>query len=408
MNLFKDYIRLARTSLKRNRGRSVITSLGIAIGVGSIVLILSLMGGIESLMKAQIEKIGEELIVVRPGSTSEDVDDFVRELSGANTYARSNLTVEDVKMIKELGDVTAVAPIAVINDAVTTDKNTVSGVTILGTSDDFNEIENLTMRYGEFNLTDGTVKTAVVGHTAALKLFNNNNPVGRTLLIEGEKFVVSGVLSEIDETVGLDNVDFDEAVIVEISDLTEKVSGVQVQQINVKAKNVAAVKETAAEIRNALTATKDGDEEFSVASGDEIAHPASTFSRTVTGVLAAVAGISLVVGGIGMMNIMLVSVSERTHEIGIRKAVGASGLDVMMQFLIEAVMLAMLGGILGLALGYIAAFFVSVATPFMPFISWQILLAVFLTSILIGIIFGLYPAARAARKDSISALKHYR
>ena len=151
-----------------------------------------------------------------------------------------------------------------------------------------------------------------------------------------------------------------------------------------------------------------GGKNFSVAYGDDITHPAGSMFTIVSGILALVAGISLVVGGIGVMNIMLVSVAERTHEIGIRKAVGASSKNILIQFLFEALILSILGGFLGLILGYILAFFVSIITPFAPYISWQILAATFGTSTLVGIIFGAYPAIKAASRNPIESLKHYR
>ena len=137
-------------------------------------------------------------------------------------------------------------------------------------------------------------------------------------------------------------------------------------------------------------------------------HPASSLLNIISGMLAVVAGISLVVGGIGIMNIMLVSVAERTHEIGIRKAVGASARNILSQFMFEALILSVLGGILGIILGYILAFLVSIVTPFAPYISWQILIIVFITTFIVGIIFGSYPAAKAASKNPIESLKHYR
>jgi ABC-type antimicrobial peptide transport system permease subunit len=153
---------------------------------------------------------------------------------------------------------------------------------------------------------------------------------------------------------------------------------------------------------------KYGDENFSVTFGDEITHPASTLFSIISGMLTAVAAISLFVGGIGVMNIMLVSVAERNHEIGVRKAVGASSKNILMQFLFESLILSILGGIFGLILGYILAFLISVITPFTPFISLKIVLITFVTTVVIGITFGIYPAIKAAAKNPIESLKHYR
>ena len=160
--------------------------------------------------------------------------------------------------------------------------------------------------------------------------------------------------------------------------------------------------------KDSVKAKKSGDTNFTVAYGDNISHPASSLLNIISGMLSRVAGISLVVGGIGVMNIMLVSVAERAHEIGIRKAVGASSTNILMQFMFEALILSVLGGILGIILGYVLAIFASSITPFAPYVSWQIIAITFLTALVVGVIFGIYPALKAASKNPIDSLKHYR
>ena len=220
--------------------------------------------------------------------------------------------------------------------------------------------------------------------------------------------MIVGVLDEINSSINFDNVDFDNAAIIDIKTLDKIMGSTQIQQINVKATNTDSLPEISKEIIDALRNQKLGDENYSVAYGDAITHPTSSLLTIVSGMLTAVAAISLVVGGIGVMNIMLVSVAERSHEIGVRKAVGASGRSILMQFLFEALILSILGGIFGLLLGYILAFLLSIITPFSPFISWEIILVTFLTTLLIGIVFGIYPALKAAAKDPIDSLKYYR
>ena len=195
---------------------------------------------------------------------------------------------------------------------------------------------------------------------------------------------------------------------MDINVLDKLTGSTQIQQINVKAENTDVLASLSENIKEKLIESKSGDMNFTVAYGDEITHPASNLLNIVSGMLALVAGISLVVGGIGVMNIMLVSVAERTHEIGIRKAVGASAYNILMQFMFESLILCVLGGFLGIVLGYILAFFVSIITPFTPYISWQILVITLLTTILVGILFGIYPALKAASRNPIDSLKHYR
>ena len=407
--LIKTHLKLARISIKENRTRSFLTCLGIAIGVASIILILSLMGSISRLISDQVKNIGADLIVVRPASNKDAMTGIIEELTASNSYQKSNLAVSDIETIKGIENVSAAAPIALSTHAVTTEKNTIESVTVLGTNADFNLIQPLALRYGTFiGGSENIGKTAVVGHTLSLQLFNTTNPVGKTLTVMGERFIVMGVLSEVEESINFNNVDFDNVLILDIKNV-EEVSGMaQIQQINVKAANTDSLAEVSNNIRDKLKEKKQGDTNFVVAYGDEITHPAGSLFTIVSGMLTLVAAISLVVGGIGVMNIMLVSVAERTHEIGIRKAVGASGQNILLQFLFEALILSLLGGFMGLILGYILAFFVSIVTPFAPFISWQILLVTFGTALLVGVVFGIYPALKAASKNPIESLKHYR
>jgi len=403
--MIRVHFDLARKAIRKNRARSFLTCLGIAIGVASIVLILSLTGGVSRLIERQVDQVGDGLIIVKPETTQDLVTSVVDELTLGNTFFSSNLSLDDVKTIREVEGVESVAPVLVVTDTVKSEKNEIQSVTILGTNADFVKIQPLETRYGAF-LTEETSKIAVVGHSLSLLLFNTTNPIGKTMTIMGERFVVMGVLSEVENSINIDNVDFDNALIMSADNLKAINENVQVQQINVMAEgDVAVVAET---IDVKMKESKGGEANFAVLYGDKISHPASALLSVISGVLTLVAGVALVVGGIGVMNIMLVSVAERTHEIGVRKSVGASSQNILMQFMFEALILAILGGILGIVLGYILAFLVSIVLPFEPFISWNVILVVFLVSVLVGVIFGIYPALKAASKNPIESLKHYR
>ena len=407
--LIKTHFKLAKTAIKENRTRSFLTCLGIAIGVASIILILSLMGSISNLVKSEVDEIGSDLIVVRPSSTKNSVTSIVEELTSSSSFQKSNLALSDVSAISSIEDVSAVAPIAISVNTVASEKNTFSSVPILGTTSSFVAIEPLALKYGAFINDDNKGNSVVLGHTLSLAIFNTiNSTVGKTVTIMGEKFIVVGVLDSIDKSINFDNVDFDNALIMDIENLDKITGSTQIQRINIKATNTDSLAKVSSEIKTTLTNQKLGDQNFSVAYGDEITHPASSLFTIISGMLTLVAAISLVVGGIGVMNIMLVSVAERTHEIGIRKAVGASSRNILMQFLFEALILSVLGGIFGLILGYILAFLISIITPFTPYISWCIVLLTFLTTLVVGIIFGVYPAIKAASKNPIDSLKHYR
>lgn len=407
--LLKTHFKLAKTAIKENRTRSFLTCLGIAIGVASIILILSLMGSISNLVKDEIKNIGSDLIVVRPSSNKDSLTSIVEELTSSNSFQKSSLAISDIPAITTVENVSAVAPISISTNTVTSEKNTFSSVPILGTTADFIKIEPLSLRYGAFLNESNKANAVVLGHTLSLALFNTiNSTVGKTVNIMGERFMVVGVLDEVNQSINFDNIDFDNALIMDIDSLDKITGSTQIQQINIKAANTDSLAKISDDIHDALINQKLGDQNFKVAYGDEITHPASSLFSIVSGMLTLVAAISLIVGGIGVMNIMLVSVAERTHEIGIRKAVGASSRNILAQFLFEALILSVLGGIFGLILGYLLAFLLSVITPFHPYISWEIILVTLLTTLAIGIIFGIYPALKAASKNPIESLRHYR
>lgn len=407
MTMIKTHFGLAKKAIKKNKMRSFLTCLGIAIGVASIVLIFSLTGGVSKMIERQVTKVGENLLIVRPETEKDLLTDIVDELTIGNTLDNSNLEYGDIKTIQDIDGVKNVAPVVVAIDTVKSEKNEIKSVNILGTNKDFINIQPLEIKTGSF-WTDEKSNTAVVGRSLSLLLFNTTNPIGKIMTIRGERFVVMGVLEEIEESINVDNIDFNNSVLVSYESLSKINNNLQIRQIDIKAAEGVELGDLADKINNKLQESKKGECNFVVAYGDEISHPASLLLSIITNVLITVAGISLVVGGIGVMNIMLVSVAERTHEIGVRKSVGASSRNILMQFMFESLILTFCGGILGIILGYVLAFLISIILPFEPFISWMVILMVFIVTILVGVVFGIYPAIKAASKSPIESLKHYR
>ncbi len=406
--LLRTHYDLAKTSIKRNRTRSFLTCLGISIGVASIILILSLMGSISTLVSKQVEQIGSNLIVVRPTSTLSTVDSIVNELTTSTQYLKSNLALKDVKTIEEVEGVDAVAPLAVsVNTLKGETGNEVPSATIVGTNAEFFKIQNLSLKNGAFLREDAETPTAVIGQKLAGTLFGTAEPVGKTITLLGKRFIIIGVLNEINDPINFNNIDLDNTFFVCASVLNSIDNSLQIQQINVRTENTDTLKETSKQIRESLEVSKAGDTNFTVLAGDEITHPAGSLFNIISGILTVVAGISLVVGGIGIMNIMLVAVAERTHEIGIRKAIGATTSNIMLQFLFESLILSIFGGILGLILGYGLSFLLCLITPFNPYISVKIVAITFGVSLVTGLIFGLYPALKAAHKNPINSLKFW-
>lgn len=406
--LLRTHLSLAKASIKRNRSRSFLTCLGISIGVAAIILILSLTGSISSLISDEVSSLGADLIVVRPASNKDFTSNILDELTTANLYSRSSLQLSDVEAIKSIEGVAAAAPISVFTTSVTSSEDrTQEAATVLATNSDFTKIQTLTLSSGSFIIPTTKVDTVVIGSTMAMRLFGTVAPVGKTIVFEDHRFIVIGVLSAIDDPINFNNVDLDTAIIMDTKILDSLEINAQTQQINIKATSTEAVAPAAAAIDETLAKSKSDTHNFAVLTGDEITHPASSLFYIVSGVLALVAGISLIVGGIGVMNIMLVSVAERSHEVGIRKAVGASGPDIFWQFLFESLILCLLGGFLGLIFAYVLAFFICLITPFNPFISWQIIAITLGTSVGVGTLFGLYPAIKASRRSPIASLKSY-
>lgn len=406
--LLRVHYKLAKESIRRNRTRSFLTCLGIGVGVASITLIMSLTGSIGNMIASQVKAMGADLIVIRPAKEAGAVEKLVDGLTASNQYMTSSLTLNDAETVGALSDVEAVAPIAVGTVTLSAEDRTIASASMIGTSEELAKIQNLRMMNGTF-MSDKVENSAVIGKSLSLKLFGTGSEaVGKTFVMGEHKFMVVGMLEEMEDPINFNNIDFDNSVLVNAGYLEKIGMNFQVQQINVKAKTTSVLPKLTEEIESVLASEKSGDKNFEVLSGDAISHPAGGMLTLISGMLTLVAGVSLVVGGIGVMNILLVSVAERTREIGIRKAVGASSGNILMQFLFEALILSLAGGILGLILGYTAAFLVSVVTPFTPFISWQIVGVTLAVSVAIGVIFGIYPAVKAARKNPIESLRYYR
>lgn len=407
--LLRTHLSIALDSLHRNRARTFLSALGIAIGVASIVLIMSLTGGIGSLISASSDKNNANLILVRPSTGKELAENLIDELTANNQYAKSSLTLDDTTSIAKLGNIEAVAPIASNISAVTIGDKSYQSINVVATNADLAKTAKLALKNGQFFEESGTHNNAaVIGHDLATKLFGTTDILARTFQYGDQKFIIIGVLEKTDSPINYNGVDFDNSILIDINFANSFESSIQIQQINVRTTTTDSTESVAEEIKTKLTNSKKGDTTFQVLTGSSNFQPAGSLLSIISSMLTLVASISLIVGGVGIMNIMLVSVSERTREIGIRKAVGASSGNILLQFLFESIILSFIGGIMGIALGYAIAFAISLITPFTPHISWSILGITCLTSLIVGVIFGVYPAAKAATKDPITSLKVYR
>ncbi len=402
-------LRAALRALTANLLRSVLTMLGIIIGVGAVITMLAVGRGATERVQEQIKGLGSNIVLVVPGSLS-----AAGVRLGAQT--RSRFTEEDAEALaREVPEVQVAAPSSrTTAQAVAQSANW--NTTIFGTTNDYLEAREWPLAAGrlfEAAEQQGSAKVAWLGQTAARELFADDDPLGQTVRVRGVPFTVVGVLAAKGQNaVGQDQ---DDIVIVPMSTFRNRIwnAGGNVRRIwSIHVKVRAGADMARAEesmrtlLRQRLRVPEGGDDTFSIRNLSEVLQAQEESSRVMTALLAAVAGVSLLVGGIGIMNIMLVSVTERTREIGLRMAVGARGRDILAQFLIESVTLSLVGGAIGVALGVLATWAVERATGWSAVMEpWSVLLAVGFSG-LVGVFFGYYPARRAARLQPIVALRH--
>lgn len=405
--LLVEHVENAVESLKTTRTRTVLTTLGVAIGVASITTVLSLSSGITGVINQQVEALGGTIAVVRPQTVANGQQDIINPLVQP-AFDTSSLTEADVAAISKISGVNAIAPMMVINGSLQSKGTALPGSTILATTPAFAEITKVSVRDGQFIDSVTNRDTAVIGPQLSINLFGTDQPIGKTFTIRGQTFTVIGVLKRLNNPVNFYTIDLDNAAIISLESGKSFHQGVaQLQQINIQATSASKLPGVVAEVNRQLLANHRGEKDFSVVSGKAIAQPTSQLFTAITGVITAVAAISLIVGGIGIMNIMLVGVAERTREIGLRKSVGASDRNIVGQFMTEALLISLLGGLLGYVGGYLLAFIISTFLTFDPAFTWPVAAAAFGTSLIVGVVFGLYPALRAARKDPIESLRQY-
>ena len=407
LRVLKTNIENAFESLQANRLRTFLTMLGVMIGISSVVIIFSLSGGVSSMISNQIIAEGESLAVVRPKELTANNKNVITNLATSRNFTQSSIKNEDLGLISKVKDVLAVAPLANFSAKVKGDGDE-KYANLLATSPNLDQTVGLKVREGQFIAESANANTVVIGNQMAIDLFGTTQALGKEITMKGEKFIVIGVLAHQSSSINFSNVDFNNTAIIPYV-TAKRIIGenLQIQQVNIRVKSINNLNQVQQEIEKGMLKNHNGEKDFEVLTGKNISHPSDKFIELSTFILAIVASISLVVGGIGIMNIMLVNVSERTREIGIRKALGANNRHILFQFLTESMIISLSGGFFGYLIGYAFSFGVSVFLPFSPVISWQIAVLVCGISMLVGVIFGLYPAFRAARKDPIISLRQY-
>ena len=396
---------VALRALRRNKLRSVLTALGIIIGVGAVIAMVGIGNGAKAQVEAQIASLGQNVILIFSGSTTS---------SGIRTGwgGAGTLKIEDAEAIRR-----EVPGVIGVSEEVVSTTQVAAGnqnwfTRIYGESADYFDIRQWPLADGApFTSQDvrSANKVCVIGRTTATQVYGNENPIGQILRIKEVPFTITGVLMP--KGLSTQGVDQDDIVIMPYTSAMKRViGGTTLRNINVQVGDPqqleAAQQQIISLLRQRHNIRPGRDDDFTVRNQQEIAQAATATSRVMTLLLGAIAGVSLLVGGIGIMNIMLVSVTERTREIGVRTAVGAHGSDILTQFLIEAVTLSSVGGLIGIVCGIGASKILSAYASWPTLISISSIAIAFLFSAAVGIFFGFYPARKAAALDPIEALRY--
>jgi putative ABC transport system permease protein len=397
--------RIALRALARNKLRAFLTMLGIIIGVGAVIAMVAIGEGAKSTIRAQIASLGTNVLIVLPGSNSQG---GVRLGTGnVNTLLDSDARA----IVRELRSVSFASPVLRRPEQVVAG-NLNWGTLAQGVAPEFQQIRDWQVADGRF-LHEGDMesaaKVAVIGETVARQLFGNDNPIDMVIRIRNIPFRVVGLLAPKGQTG--QGTDQDDTLMIPYTTMQKRLMRITwVQSIVVKAVSAERVQEAQEQImlllRQRHRISQDREDDFNIRNLSDIAEAAQTTARVMAVLLGSVASISLLVGGIGIMNIMLVSVTERTREIGIRMAVGARSRDIMLQFLVEAVVMAATGGLIGIFLGIGSSEVLKEWAQWPTLISPTIVAIAFLFSGAVGVFFGFYPAKKAANLDPIEALRY--
>lgn len=397
-----EIIKVSKDSLMSNKVRSFLTMLGVIIGVAAVILLVSIGEGARTYIHRELGNLGTNILVVVPGKTSAKGGFHPPEASTVR-----KLIYDDALLIKRRAKHVDDAVPVMFGSAKVKYLNQSRDNSIVGSTETYFNIRNLKVDSGRFiteSEVDAKRKVCILGRTVKRDLFGDKNALGALVSIGDSKYRVVGVMEKKGVTLGID---FDDIVFIPTTAAQELFDTDRLFNITIKVKSANEIHEATEEIKQILIKRHAGKEDFTVMSQDEMLGVMNKILNIMTAVLAGIAAISLVVGGIGIMNIMLVSVRERTREIGIRKALGAKNSDILLQFLVESMTLSIIGGAGGILFAGTVSFIIPYFVEFLPtqLELWSIVLA-FLFSAAVGIFFGVYPARKASLYDPITALRY--
>ncbi len=402
--MISEYLKMALSSIRSAKMRSALTMFGIIIGVSSVVTIVGLGEGVKQEINTQVGEISDSLIVIRPGK-QEEARAFSLDSLRSFTSSSGSLSEKDWRDTEKVEGVASAVPVGILSGIVSYGDDEYAGGSIIASTSRLPILLNQNVEYGEFfDETENSRAVAIIGRDVAEKLFKENVPIGKSLRIRGKNYVVQGIFEQ-QKSGTFATINVNNSIIIPF-DAARQVGGtIQLLQVYVEAEKAEQVSAVSTAIRNTLKKNHAGQEDFTILEKEEALEATNEVFYQLTVFVAGVAFISFIVGGIGIMNIMFATVSERTREIGIRKAIGATNAQILGQFVMEAVVLSIVGGIFGILVSYLANAFIRVTSDLQPVTTLNVILLATGLSVLTGITAGILPAISAARKDPITSLR---
>ena len=397
----------AVASLKTAKWRSLFTMLGVIIGVSSVITVVSLGEGLKQNVVGQVHNLGSDVLTVRPGKLVSS-NSSRQNLNLLAFLSTSTLSEQDVASVAKLASVSSAVPIDFVTNSVSGEGQELDNVSVLGTTEGLEEILKPKMEVGAFINSDSSgANVAVVGSAISTQLFGGVNPIGHTVSILGQDFIVRGALdASAGGLVSAQQPDLNSTIFLPLGPAKNLVGGkTNIVQLLIKSKPGVNPDKAAADVRQRLLQNRGGTEDFTVLQQRQLLDLTGSVVNSATNFITGLAAVSLLVGGIGIMDIMLVSVSERTREIGIRKAIGATNRQILSQFLTEGLVLTVGGGFIGILVSLFIFAMLRLYTGLHPVITVPVMVLAVSVSVIVGVIFSVIPALKAAQKHPIDALR---